>query len=106
MAEFTIILERMEMVINENHAYLEAQDRSGDAIEAKDIHEAWQIALKKYHMDASKQNMQIVDIVPGVVEVKMPEYVPQAAPELTPEPEPEPESESATDEEVVSEDEQ
>jgi hypothetical protein len=102
MSEFTIILEHMVEVMARDATFLAAESRSGDLIEAQDVHEAWQIALKKYHMDASKQNMQIVDIVPGIVEVKMPEYVPQAAPELTPEPEPE----SAPDEEIVSEDEQ
>jgi hypothetical protein len=72
MAEFTIIVDHMiEAKSGRNNPdRLVPETRTGDVIEAENIDDAWVLARKKYYSpDPRFGMMQIVNIVPGNVEV-------------------------------------
>jgi hypothetical protein len=68
LPEFTVILEHMIPVLASarlGQPHLEPHKRSREVIRAYNINDAWNVAIRKYHMDWSKPYTQIVDIVPG-----------------------------------------
>jgi hypothetical protein len=73
MSEFTIVLEYMTRVKLPTSDTFIPGNRSGDVIEADNIDGAWELARKKYYIDNPEIDIQIVDIVPGNVEVVTPE---------------------------------
>jgi hypothetical protein len=72
MSEFTIIVEHMveKSGRRSGSRYLIADARMGDVIEANDIDHAWTLARQKYYLGKPRSMMQIVDIVPGNIEVR------------------------------------